>query len=168
MRRYQLYLIVLPLVVAVACQPGQSGADTTGRPDTPGAAGSSGSAQAGDSGGVTLTVDKTDYAPGGAVVMSITSHRADTVGYNPCSNRTFERDSGGVWVVHPEPNRMCTMELRLLNPHDTHTANTEVPANASGGTYRIVLTLRPETTDTTRAGAVAATSSPFTVSATRR
>jgi hypothetical protein len=116
---------------------------------------------------VTLSVDKSDYAPGGAVVMTITSHSTDTLGYNPCSDRSFQRDTSGSWVAHLEPNRMCTMELRLLKPHETATATTEVPADARAGTYRIVLQLRPQRADTAQRTPVAAASAPFTVSAAR-
>jgi hypothetical protein len=160
------YLKVLPLVVVVACQPARGGANETGRADSPGSAASPGdttAAQSAASSEVMLSVDKPDYAPGGTVVMTITSHRTDTLGYNPCSNRSFERGSGGRWVVHPEPNRMCTMELRLLNPHETQTANAEVPGDASAGTYRLVLRLRPERADTTQTSTVMAVSAPFTV-----
>jgi hypothetical protein len=160
-------LKMIPLVALVACQPAQGGANSTGRADSPGNVASPGDTTAAQSGAlsdVMLSVDKADYAPGGAVVMTITNHNTDTLGYNPCSNRSFERDSGGSWVVHPEPNRMCTMELRLLNPHETQTANTAVPGDASAGTYRLVLRLRPERADTA-ASTVTAVSSPFTVTA---
>lgn len=160
------HLIGLALVATTACQPGQGAADTTGTADSRSAAtasGDSGAALRADSGGVVLAVDKTDYAPGGTVAMTISNHRTDTLGYNPCSDRSFERDSGGRWVVHPEPNRVCTMELRLLNPHESVTANTNAPGDASAGTYRIVLRLRPERVDSTQTSAVMAVSSTFTV-----
>ena len=166
MRHY--FMLMIPLAAVVACQAGRGGADTTGGVDSPSAAASSGdtsAAQSAASGDVMLSVDKTEYAPGATLVMTFTNHGADTLGYNPCSNRSFERDSGGRWVVHPEPSRMCTMELRLLKPHETQSANTEVPGDASAGTYRLVLRLRPEHGDTTQASGVTAVSSSFSVTA---
>lgn len=93
------------------------------------------------SGEVTLTLDKSSYARGSTAVMTIRSRSEDTLGYNPCSNRSVERQEGRSWVKHPEPDRMCTMELRLLMPGQTQTANTDVPASLTAGTYRITLLL---------------------------
>lgn len=157
-------LRVVPLLVLIGCQTGQAGSDST-LSTTPASAGSSGDTTAANADDVMLSVDKTDYSPGATVAMSITSHRADTLGYNPCSNRSFERDSAGRWVVHPEPNRMCTMELRLLMPHETQAANTAVPGDASPGSYRIVLRLQPQRTDAAGATTVTAVSPTFSVSA---
>ncbi|MGH7710286.1 MAG: immunoglobulin-like domain-containing protein, partial [Gemmatimonadaceae bacterium] len=125
-----------------------------------------GKAQVGDTAGVTLSLDKTTYDPGAAVVMSISSQRADTLGYNSCSDRSVERETPSGWVVHPEPNRMCTMELRLLLPSETQTAQTDLPADLDAGTYRIVLRLRQERSDTTpERVTVGAASAPFHVPA---
>jgi hypothetical protein len=156
------------VAAVLACQPAGEGADTTaadtpagttGSPDTSAA---SGGAMA--SGDVMLTLDKTTYAPGAAVVMTIMSHRADTLGYNPCSNRTVERETPSGWVAHAEPNRMCTMELRLLMPNETQTAQTDIPADATAGTYRIVLRLSPQGPGSTAGTTVTAVSAPFAVS----
>lgn len=95
-------------------------------------------------GGATLTLDRSAYAAGGEVTMRITSQSSDTLGYNPCSNRSVERQQGERWVVHPEPDRVCTMEIRFLLPGQTATARTNLPADLGAGTYRIALTLRPE------------------------
>lgn len=95
-------------------------------------------------GGATLTLDRSAYAAGGEVTMRITSQSSDTLGYNPCSSRTVERQQGDRWVVHPEPDRVCTMEIRFLLPGQTATAGTNLPSDLGAGTYRIVLTLRPE------------------------
>ncbi len=124
------------LLAALGCQPyAQRNAETTKDSNMPGTArDTSSGARSADTSGVTLSLDKTEYSPGGAVVMTISSQRADTLGYNPCSDRSVERETGGGWVVHPEPNRMCTMELRLLKPAETQTAGTDVPADVTAGT----------------------------------
>jgi hypothetical protein len=162
---------VLTLSVALACRPqAQGAADKSSGADTPGSASAStGDTSAentvADTGVVMLTLDKTGYAPGASAVMTITSQRADTLGYNPCSSRSVELETPTGWVVHPEPNRMCTMELRLLQPGETQTAQTDVPADVTAGTYRIVLRLRPEPSDSPPGSGVTAVSAPFRVPA---
>lgn len=97
------------------------------------------------SGDVTLTLDATTYKPSAEVRMTIASRARDNLGYNPCGNRVIERQAGTSWVLHPEPDRVCTMEIRFLRPGETVAATTSLPADLSPGTYRIVLTLTPET-----------------------
>jgi hypothetical protein len=160
--------ILLVVSAALGCQA-QGNAGSLG--DSPGAAGAApGDTTSGlttDTAGVTLTLDKSDYTPNAPVVMTISSQRADTLGYNPCSDRSVERDTGGVWVVHPEPNRMCTMELRLLLPQQTQTAQTALPVDLVSGTYRVVLQLRPQRSDSAPSP-VRAASAPFRVTGSAR
>lgn len=109
---------------------------------------------------VTLTLDRTSYSSGADVTMRIQNSGRDTLGYNPCSNRVVERQDGSSWTAVPEPNRMCTMELRLLNPGQTQTAGTDLPSPLPAGTYRIALTLGRQTT---AGGSVRAVSGPFSI-----
>ena len=160
-------LTAVVLLAAFGCGPVARGnGDTTSSSDSgTGAAGdTTGKAQVADS-GVTLSLDKNAYDPGTNATMTFTSQRADTLGYNPCSDRTVERETSGGWVLHPEPNRMCTMELRLLLPGATASAQTDIPGDVTAGTYRIVLRFRPERSDTTPASPVSAVSAPFRVPA---
>jgi hypothetical protein len=92
-------------------------------------------------GGATLTLDLTTYSPGGTVAMRIRNQTNDTLGFNQCSSRVVERQEGSRWVAHPEPGRMCTMQLQLLMPNDTTTATTDLPQDIGSGMYRIALTL---------------------------
>ena len=114
-----------------------------------------------------LTLDRTAFAPGAEVILRIASRSSDTLGYNPCSNRVVERQQGDGWVPHPEPNRMCTMELRLLMPRQSQTAMTDLPGNLAGGTYRILLNFSRQRTPPPNApadwGLVRATSPSFRV-----
>ena len=112
-------------------------------------------------GGATLTLDRTSYSAGATATMRITSQTTDTLGYNPCANRVVERQARSSWVAHPEPNRMCTMELRLLMPNQTVTNATDLPADLRSGTYRMVLSLSRQST--TNQGTVRAVSPTFTV-----
>lgn len=116
---------------------------------------------------VTVTLDRSTYAPGATATMTIRNGGRDTLGYNQCSSRAIEQQQGSAWVVHPEPERMCTMEIRLLNPGETQTATTDIPSTLPrGGTYRLVLTLSRQraTTSGQSAGSVRATSASFRVS----
>ena len=114
-----------------------------------------------------LTLDRTSFAPGGEVIMRIASRSNDTLGFNPCSNRVVERQQGESWAPHAEPNRMCTMELRLLLPRQSQTAITDLPANLTSGTYRIVLNFSRQRTPPPNArpdwGVVSAISPSFRV-----
>lgn len=113
------------------------------------------------SGGVALTVDLTSYSPGGTVAMRLRNQTSDTLGFNQCSSRVVERQDGIRWVAHPEPGRMCTMQLQLLMPNDTTTATTDLPQDISSGTYRIALSLSRQSA--ANPGTVRAVSPPFRV-----
>lgn len=97
-------------------------------------------------GGVTVTVDRASYAAGATVTMRIISQSRDTLGFNQCSSRTVEKQVGGGWTAHPEPGRMCTMELRMLMPGETQTATTDLPKDLTPGTYRIVMSFSSQGT----------------------
>ena len=112
-------------------------------------------------GGATLTLDRASYSAGATATMRITSQTSDTLGYNPCANRVVERQEGSNWVAHPEPGRMCTMELRLLMPNQTVTNTTDLPVDLRGGTYRMVLSLSRQSTS--NPGTVRAISPTFRV-----
>jgi hypothetical protein len=151
---YRMFAVTALAIVA-ACQPARqtdsvpgtstgsttstAGTPTVTRSDTTRTSG--GAPTSPNTGGATLSLDASRYAPGARVVMRVTNQTTDTLGYNQCSSRSVERDQGGRWVAHPEPGRMCTMELRLLMPSETQTANTTLPQDLTPGTYRIVLTL---------------------------
>lgn len=113
------------------------------------------------SGGATLTLDLTSYSPGATVAMRIRNQTSDTLGFNQCSSRVVERHDGGSWAAHPEPGRMCTMQLQLLMPQDTTTATTDLPQDLRTGTYRIVLSLSRQSS--ANPGTVRAISPNFTV-----
>src|SRR5688500_16948220 len=168
-------LVLIAYVLATGCQsapqtddPGTATGSTT---STRGTADTTTSDTTRTSGGaqsssVTLTLDRDAYAPGATATMTIRNRGRDTLGYNQCSSRSVEQQQGSGWVAHPEPQRMCTMELRLLNPNETQTATTDIPATLPrGGVYRMVLTLgiQRATPSGQSAGSVRATSQTFRV-----
>ena len=140
----QRYIAIATSLCVLGCQPAQQG---DGRTSTGATASAPGATPAGattptpgarDS--ATLALDHDRYRPGATVNLRITNHTRDTLGYNACT-RGLERQTNGNWAAVAEPGRMCTMELRLLMPNETQTAVTELPDNASSGTYRIVVGL---------------------------
>lgn len=164
--------LVLIAIAAAACQTAQqegmnsAGAGATsytrGSPDTLRSDTTlGGRSTPSQSGGATLTLDLTTYPPGGTVAMRIRNRTNDTLGFNQCSSRVVERQEGSGWVPHPEPGRMCTMQLQLLMPNDTTTATTDLPQDLHVGTHRIVLTLSRQSTS--NPGTVRAVSPSFRV-----
>src|SRR5687768_11633039 len=93
------------------------------------------------SGAVTIALDRGLYAPGATIEARILNQTTDTLGYNPCSNRAIERHQNGNWFPQQEPDRVCTMELRLLVPDESQTVRMDLPSDVTPGTYRVVLTL---------------------------
>jgi hypothetical protein len=146
-------VVMLIGAIAAACQSArQSRADTIADTSdtskaaaasaTPGARGlTTRTDTAAPSDAVTLRLDRTAYGAGAIVTMRVANHTPDTLGYNQCSNRVVEQQKGASWDAHDEPDRVCTMELRLLMPHETQTARTDLPATLPNGTFRIVLSL---------------------------
>jgi hypothetical protein len=92
---------------------------------------------------VTVTPDRTAYAPGADVSLRIENKSDMLLGYNACTRRV-EKESGSEWIEIAEPDRVCTMELRLLAARATVTETTELPSSLASGRYRLVLSLSPE------------------------
>ncbi|MDQ3949904.1 MAG: hypothetical protein M3282_06135 [Gemmatimonadota bacterium] len=127
-RTFSPRAFALVAMVAIACQP------MPPRSEEPGAPPAS---------GVMITLDRTRYAPGSRVEMRVTNHTSETRGFNPCT-RSVERRQGDSWVMVPEPGRVCTMEIWLVNPHGSRAGTTELPAWLPRGTYRLALILTRE------------------------
>jgi hypothetical protein len=148
----RISLLLVAAIAVASCQtaqqdgtpsPGAGGTSyTRGTPDTLRSDTTVGARNTpSQSGGATLTLDLTSYSPGATVAMRIRNQTSDTLGFNQCSSRVVERQEGSRWVAHPEPGRMCTMQLQLLMPSDTTTATTDLPQDIGSGTHRIVLSL---------------------------
>jgi hypothetical protein len=129
LNRRQLILVSL---LTLACRPVPPRSDETTAPITP-------------ESGVTITLDRARYSQGSRVEMRVTNHTSDTVGFNPCT-RSVERRQGDGWVTVPEPDRVCTMQIWLLSPHDSRAGTTELPGSLARGTYRLSLILTREKT----------------------
>lgn len=89
---------------------------------------------------VTVTVDRATYAAGAEVTLRIENRSDERFGYNACT-RTVEREAGAGWISIPEPDRVCTMEIRFLDPRSSVTERTELPRALERGRYRLLLSL---------------------------
>ena len=98
-----------------------------------------------------VPADATPPVPSGAITLSATPHRAaagatmtlslhngspSQAGYNLCTSR-LETTAG---VAVPS-DRVCTLELRLLDPGASATYAYELPARLAPGSYRFTTTV---------------------------
>ena len=108
---------------------------------------------------VQLTLDRATYAPGANVTLTLTNRGQRELGYNACT-RIVERESNGAWTAVPEPDRICTMELRLLDRGQTVKEQTDLP-RASAGRYRLAINFSDESSSA--GGPLRVTSAPFEI-----
>ena len=115
---------------------------------------------------ISLTVSRNNYEPGAVVSLALTNRTERTYGYNPCTRVIEGLASGGTWVAVSEPNRLCTMELRLLEPRTERVSQTELPSPLGEGTYRMViaLSLQGEGQEPAAPASVSAITNIFSVS----
>ncbi len=146
----------LSTLIALACT--LAACRSTNRPATD-TAGTRGAGAAGQP--VSLLLDRTEYRSGATVQLTLVNQSDRTYTFNPCP-RIVEREDAGAWTRIPEPDRVCTMEAWLLQPHERRNATTDLPASLAAGRYRLVILLAPESGPPSAPG-VAATSEPFTV-----
>lgn len=135
------------LTLAIACQPMPPSGDT--------------GAPAGQQSGVTIHLDRTSYSAGSQLQLRLTNHTANQLGYNPCT-RSVERRAGESWSLIVERDRVCTMQLYLLDAHATRTDPTDLPSSLAPGTYRIVLSFSNESSGAPQTP-IRAVSAPFQV-----
>ena len=141
------------LAAAIACTPSPSPAG--GPADSAAVSGPP------EQGPVSLTLDRTSYAAGDAVTLTLRNSGAGQYYFNPCP-RIIEREENGAWTPVDEGQRMCTMEAWILDPNGTRTATTELPDSLAAGRYRVVVSLTAEG-QAPSAEAVRAVSAPFSV-----
>lgn len=110
--------------------------------------------------GVTVSTTASSYTPGSRVGLRITNNTSSTLGYNACT-RTLEHETNGNWNPIPEPNRMCTMQITLIEPGQTRSDATDLPNSLPVGTYRIVISMSRQ--EPGASGAIMARSNSFTV-----
>ena len=136
----RLTALVIASTILACASPGRDAPDTSS-PSAANAASrdtASGPSDAA-SGPVQLRVDRSEYAPGAAMTLTVVNTSADTFAFNPCT-RQIERESGAGWT-RIEEGRICTMEAWILEPRATRSGDTELPASLQPGRYRATLSL---------------------------
>jgi hypothetical protein len=154
----------LAAVMIAACAGPQPGGEADSAPAqgaAPPAAAAARDTAAASQGGVTLTLDRGQYAAGDPVTLRIENRSGGGLGYNACT-RAVERREGAGWVAVKE-DRICTMELRLLGSGETATERTELPSPLPAGEYRLALAMSREEPAPAGAGPIRATSAAFEV-----
>lgn len=88
----------------------------------------------------TLQTDRQHYAVGATMQLRLHNASSQPIGYNLCTAGLQRRDGGGWTAVQPD-DRVCTMELRTLEPNAQTTYAYELPANLPAGEYRVIARL---------------------------
>lgn len=83
---------------------------------------------------ITLTASPVVLPAGDSVTVILATTLEGGVGYNLCSS-ALERQSGYDWQVVPA-DRVCTMELRTLQPGEEATFTFHLPVTLEPGEYR--------------------------------
>lgn len=83
---------------------------------------------------VTLRVEPTTVQRGDSVVLTLHNGDVRQLGYNLCAS-AMERSTAGEWEAVPS-ERMCTMELRSLEPGGDATYTIAIPRDLAAGEYR--------------------------------
>jgi len=83
---------------------------------------------------VFLEAQPTAVSPGETVTLTLSNRTPWPVGYNLCTS-SLERESAGAWEPVPE-DRMCTMELRMLDPGERSALDLQLPPDLQPATYR--------------------------------
>ena len=83
------------------------------------------------SGDVSLSASPSRTAAGSTVTLTLSNSANYTVGYNLCTSAI--ETAGGANVP---TDRVCTMELRTLQPGRSANYGFELPANLADGRYR--------------------------------
>ncbi len=97
------------------------------------------SLQAGGAGSaVRLDIEPDRAAPGDSVLLMLTNGSPHAIGYNLCSSGLEAREGDG-WNPVPS-SRVCTMELRTLEPDETTSYRFDLPAGLAPGEYRFTTT----------------------------
>jgi len=166
-RRALMAILAATMAIPGGCRssrtPESAAIDSTqpsARPDSTSSSGADSGTTRADS--VVLRTDKTQYHAGERMTLTLENRSASSYAFNPCT-RSLEREEGGTWTAVPEPDRMCTMEAWILDPHGTRTGTTELPSPLAPGRYRVVVRMTVESPQGAPAPAVNAVSEPITV-----
>jgi hypothetical protein len=83
-----------------------------------------------------LATEKESYPAGATASLRLTNPFRHALGYNLCHS-LLERQSSGAWrTAEFENDRVCTMELRILQPGGTATYDLPLSPRLPAGDYR--------------------------------
>ena len=115
----------------VLAEPGNAASPPAGAPAPEPPA--NGSKAPEPSGEVTLSAAPARTAAGGTMTLTLRNGSSERVGYNLCTSG-IETSAGRA----VETGRICTMELRTLEPGRSANYAYELPDNLADGTYRFL------------------------------
>lgn len=85
---------------------------------------------------VELRAEPTTLQAGDTATIVLRNNSNSTIGYNLCPS-ALERKDGEAWQQIPS-DRMCTMELRMLEPGQEARYPYVLPTDLAAGEYRFV------------------------------
>jgi hypothetical protein len=86
--------------------------------------------------GIQLRAEPGELSPGDSLVLVLENGTDEALGYNLCTSG-LEQRSGDAW--RPVAlDRVCTMELRMLEPNQQARFADPLPADLAPGEYRAV------------------------------
>lgn len=83
---------------------------------------------------VSLAVEPAAASTGESITLLLRNESSGAIGYNLCTSG-LERQVGGDWQAVPS-DRVCTMELRTLEPGQQARHAAELPGGLPPGRYR--------------------------------
>jgi hypothetical protein len=83
-----------------------------------------------------LSTERQSYSAGDTAVIVLTNTIDEQIGYNLCVS-ALERRVDGEWrIADHQEDRVCTMELRILDPGATATYAFRLDSRLTAGRYR--------------------------------
>jgi hypothetical protein len=107
-------------------------------------------------GALTATVITTEASAAASIDVRFENTGVQRYRFNPCE-RGVERLEAGGWVMLPPELRLCTADAFALNPGTTNVYRSDVPVDASAGTYRFLFPVTEEAADGQRVLVVSTT-----------
>jgi hypothetical protein len=84
-----------------------------------------------------LWTDRASYAPGSSATLFLRNAYDTQLGYNLCFSALERRTDAGAWEPSAvQEDRVCTAELRILEPGDTASFQLRIPPPLPAGEYR--------------------------------
>ena len=90
--------------------------------------------------GIAFTTDAPEYALGETITLRLENATTQVLGYNLCSVQ-LQRSQGGAWTSAEVEPRVCTTELRALEPGATTTYEIAFGDVLPGDRYRFETTV---------------------------